>query len=156
MKNLHKKYGNEPKGVDSLFHVNIDTDVLVRYIADDNANDSARIANIFEDSGFKGYLTLIVLTETINVLQRVYKIDRVGIANVVRALLSHSRIEIENSDVVQDALTQYERTTKMGFNECLKVLMGYKLAGERVRTITLNTELQMGKGANRLPYIDWQ
>ncbi len=94
----------------------IDTNVLVRLIARDNT----RQVNAAESFVTKGaWVSLLVLAETVWVLDAVYEIGHAEIALAVEMLLAHKDLTIEDPDVVLAALGQFRRKPKLGFSDCL-------------------------------------
>src|SRR5664280_1148891 len=94
----------------------IDTNVLVRLIARDNT----RQVNAAESFVTKGaWVSLLVLAETVWVLDAVYEIGHAEIALAVEMLLAHKDLTIEDPDVVLAALGQFRRKPKLGLSDCL-------------------------------------
>lgn len=94
----------------------VDTNVLVRLIARDNT----RQVNAAESFVTKGaWVSLLVLAETVWVLDAVYEIGHAEIALAVEMLLAHKDLTIEDPDVVLAALGQFRRKPKLGFSDCL-------------------------------------
>lgn len=94
----------------------VDTNVLVRLIARDNT----RQVNAAESFVTKGaWVSLLVLAETVWVLDAVYEIGHAEIALAVEMLLAHKDLTIEDRDVVLAALGQFRRKPKLGFSDCL-------------------------------------
>ena len=94
----------------------VDTNVLVRLIA----RDDPRQVNAAESFVAKGaWVSLLVLAETVWVLDAVYQIRHGDIATAVEMLLAHKDLTIEDSDVVLAALGQFRLKPKLGFSDCL-------------------------------------
>jgi predicted nucleic-acid-binding protein len=94
----------------------VDTNVLVRLIA----RDDTRQVNAAESFVTKGaWVSLLVLAETVWVLDAVYEIGHAEIALAVEMLLAHKDLTIEDPDVVLAALGQFRRKPKLGFSDCL-------------------------------------
>ncbi|MDR2973736.1 MAG: PIN domain-containing protein, partial [Propionibacteriaceae bacterium] len=86
--------------------IGLDTNVVVRHLTDDDADQSPVAHRIFESlSGERpGYLSFATLLETHWVLRRSYRYSREVVASVVDALLSTSDLVIEGADQVRQAL----------------------------------------------------
>ncbi len=94
----------------------VDTNVLVRLIA----RDDPRQVDAAESFVAKGaWVSLLVLAETVWVLDAVYQIGHAEIATAVEMLLAHRELTIEDSDVVLAALSQFRQKPKLGFSDCL-------------------------------------
>ncbi|MBZ0111544.1 MAG: type II toxin-antitoxin system VapC family toxin [Thermoanaerobaculia bacterium] len=94
----------------------IDTNVLVRLIARDDA-DQTRHAEEFVNRG--AWVSHLVLLETVWVLESVYGLDRERIAVAIGMLLEHSQILLDSPDVVRAAAQQFGLDKKVGFSDCL-------------------------------------
>ncbi|MCL1856291.1 MAG: type II toxin-antitoxin system VapC family toxin [Kiritimatiellaeota bacterium] len=94
--------------------VGIDTNVLIRYLAQDDERQSAVATAFFENEvspSNKGFVCSIVLCETVWVLQRCYAVKRHGITEIVGKLLSLDALEIEHSDCATLALSDFSKGT---------------------------------------------
>ena len=90
--------------------IGLDTNVLVRYIVEDDEKQAelARIA-IEEkcSAGDPGFVSLMVLCEIVWVLQRAYTCSRVQIAEVLMNLLLTETLLIEYHDIAWQAYHDY-------------------------------------------------
>lgn len=87
--------------------IGLDTNVLVRYLAQDDPDQAARATRIVEQElteDAPGFIGLIVLVETVWVLQRLYRAGAEEIRETVADLLGSRSIVIENRGVVASAL----------------------------------------------------
>jgi predicted nucleic-acid-binding protein len=101
----------------------VDTNVLVRLIA----RDDPRQVTAAESFVAKGaWVSLLVLAETVWVLDAVYEIGHDQIAIAVEMLLAHKDLTIEDSDVALAALGQFRRKPKLGFSDCLALEIARK------------------------------
>lgn len=100
--------------------IGLDTNVLVRYIAQDDAAQSAVAARIIESlsSESPGFISLVVIAELVWVLQFSYECDRQEITTVLDRLLRSADLLIENSEIVDQALRAY-RASRADFADCL-------------------------------------
>lgn len=96
----------------------LDTNLLVRLIARDDARQAAR-ADRFVDSG--AWVSHLVLAECVSVLISVFALDRKQIDTAVDMLLQHQTLVIERPDVVAAALAQYRLVKRVSFTDCLVV-----------------------------------
>ena len=91
--------------------IGLDTNVLIRYIVQDDLAQSAVANRVFESelsATNKGYVCPIVLCEVVWVLARAYKQKKAKLREVVRMLLLADFIEIGNRDAAWKALRDFE------------------------------------------------
>jgi predicted nucleic-acid-binding protein len=103
----------------------VDTNVLVRLLARDDAAQTAA-AESFVAGG--GWISHLVLVETLWVLESVYEVDAPGRARAVEMLLGHRDLTMQDPDVVARALAHFRRRPSLGFSDCL-VLEAARKAG---------------------------
>jgi predicted nucleic-acid-binding protein len=87
--------------------IGLDTNVLVRYLAQDDPRQSARATRLVErglTDEIAGFIGLVVLVETALVLQRLYRASPEEIRQTVHDLLGSRCIVVESRDVVARAL----------------------------------------------------
>lgn len=94
----------------------IDTNVLVRLVTRDDANQVAT-AETFVAGG--AWVSHLVLAEAMWVLVSVYDLEPDGIATAVEMLLSHKDLELQDHAVVESALKQFRKRPRLGFSDCL-------------------------------------
>jgi predicted nucleic-acid-binding protein len=94
--------------------------VLVRYIADDDASQSAIVAKVMESlsSESPGFVPLVVMAELVWVLQFAYRFNKHEIAEVIEKLLRSAELLIENAEIVAQALREF-RASRADFADCL-------------------------------------
>ena len=101
--------------------IGIDTNVLVRYIAQDDAVQSRRATAFIEKEcsvSVPGYVGLIVLVEVIWVSESSYGATRVEVAEILRRILSIKQLAIENTEMAWKALRLFE-SSNSDFADCL-------------------------------------
>ena len=100
--------------------IGLDTNVLVRYIADDDASQSAAAAKVMESlsSESPGFVPLVVAAELVWVLQFSYRFNKHEIAEVVEKLLRSAELVIEKAEIVAQALREF-RVSRADFADCL-------------------------------------
>lgn len=90
--------------------IGLDTNVLVRYLTQDDKVQSEVANHIFETqltSTNPGYVTLITLIELTWVLKTAYIQPKEQVANVISGLLESKQLQIEKADVAYLALKRY-------------------------------------------------
>ncbi|MEZ4298866.1 MAG: type II toxin-antitoxin system VapC family toxin [Polyangiaceae bacterium] len=90
----------------------LDTNVLVRFLVEDDASQSAaakRILKAASDAGEMLFVSDVVLIEITWVLSRSYRVGRQGIHDVVGRLLQARQLSFRNRAVLLQALERYEK-----------------------------------------------
>ena len=87
--------------------IGVDTNVLVRYLAQDDPVQSRRATRLFErelSDQEQGYISIVVLVETCWVLKRLYGAGPAEIRATVRDLLDARQLAVERRIAVAQAL----------------------------------------------------
>lgn len=85
----------------------VDTNILVRYFAEDDAAQTLKARHLLEQEltfATPGFVTLVTLVELLWVLNDTYKVGRAIQAEIVSQLLAAPNLVIERDDLVADAL----------------------------------------------------
>lgn len=101
--------------------IGIDTNVLVRYIAQDDPGQSPQATRLIEqecDSATPGFIGLVVLVELVWVCESCYQATRGEIVEILRRVLSIRQLVVEEAETVWKALRLFE-TGKADFSDCL-------------------------------------
>jgi predicted nucleic-acid-binding protein len=123
----------------------VDTNLLVRLIARDDAKQVAA-AESFVAKG--AWVSHLVLAETVWVLEAVFGLEHGQIATAIDMLLRHTQLTIQDSDVVTAAFELYRGRSKVGFADCLILEIARK-AGH-IPVGTFDRELAKLEGAARV------
>jgi predicted nucleic-acid-binding protein len=94
----------------------VDTNVLVRLIARDDAKQTA-LAEAFIAKG--AWISHLVLAETTWVLGAVYELGPTAIGTAVEMLLNHRDFAVQDPDVVSAALANFKQRPRLSFSDCL-------------------------------------
>ena len=89
--------------------IGLDSNVLVRYLAQDDPAQSARATRLIErdlSEREPAFIGLIVLVETCWVLRRLYGATAAELQDVVRDLLEARQLAVENRALVTSALAR--------------------------------------------------
>ena len=87
----------------------IDTSVLIRYVTQDDPEQSRQANRLFESTlseAHPGYLSPLVLAEFHWVLRRKYGFEAADIAGAIRRLLAVPTLVVDKSEVVEAALAE--------------------------------------------------
>lgn len=105
--------------------IGLDTNVLVRYLAQDDARQSARATRLMEKelTPLKpGFISLVVLVEMCWVLQRLYAATEGELLETVADLLGSATLQVESRAVVQATVQRLRSLkSKAGFADHLIV-----------------------------------
>jgi len=129
--------------------IGIDTNVLVRYLTQDDALQSARATTLIEgfNQSTPGFVAQVVLVEMVWVLSRSYKMKREAIADILETLLRSQELVVEQAAAGLLALATY-RETKADFSDALLAQAGL-LAGCH-ETLTFNKAAASASGMRLL------
>ena len=89
----------------------LDTNILIRYIVQDDPLQAELAARIIENDLSEeapGYINLIVLCEILWVLSYAYKYSKDDIIKVLKQILITNCFEVESSHIVWGALNKFE------------------------------------------------
>jgi len=101
--------------------IGIDTNVLVRYIAQDDPAQSKRASRLIEDecsAAIPGFISLVVLVELAWVSESCYDASRGEVAEMVRRILSIRQLVVQDAEVAWKAVRVFE-SSKADFADCL-------------------------------------
>lgn len=101
--------------------IGFDTNVLLRFLMEDDAEQSGIAAAWIRKTGEreeKIFLSHVVLTELVWVLDGSYRMPKDQILDVVESLISTQQIEMEDFETVRHALHDYG-LSGCGFADCL-------------------------------------
>lgn len=116
--------------------IGIGTNVLVRYIAQDDAAQSARATKFVEkecDASTPGFIGLVVLVEVVWVSESCYGATRREVAEIVRRLLGVKQLVVQDAEIAWKALRLFE-SSKADFADCLIERTAHTAGCERVVT----------------------
>lgn len=113
----------------------VDTNVLVRLLARDDAEQVRAAENLISKGA---WVSQLVLAETLWVLDSVYDLSRVQIAMAVEMLLNHRELSVQDAEVVTTALAQYRRRSAVEFSDCLVLEIARKAGHLPVITFDRN------------------
>jgi len=127
--------------------VGLDTNVVIRYIMQDDVRQAAVANRIFGEElslANKGFVSAVVLCEVVWVLARFYKLGRENISTTVRTLLRTASLEFEHRECVEQAYRD-SNAGSANFADCLIGLVNRKCG--------TSTTLTFDRDASRLEYF---
>jgi predicted nucleic-acid-binding protein len=101
----------------------VDTNVLVRLIARDEAKQTAA-AEAFIVNG--AWVSLLALAEAVWVLASVYELNAEEQARGIEMLLDHRQLVLHEHESVATALKLFRSKPALGFSDCLMLEMARK------------------------------
>jgi predicted nucleic-acid-binding protein len=125
--------------------IGLDTNILVRYLTQDDPIQSAKANDIFEHrltQRNRGYVSTIAMVETVWVLDRAYGLTAQEIARAVEQMLQAEVLEVANEQQVFSAMITLKRGLG-SFSDALIAELG--LRAGCIRTLTFDQK------ASRLP-----
>ena len=123
----------------------LDTNVVVRYLTQDDARQAALASRLFErtlSAERPGFVSLITLCEIAWVLAESYQADKARIRSVMEGLLASKQILVEEAELVWKALRAWEKSSA-DFSDAL---MGQAAAAQGCEKI-----VTFDKSAAKLP-----
>ncbi len=117
----------------------LDTNVLLRYLRDDDPAQSKKAARLIQRAVQQGeplFLNDVVLCELVWVLDSVYEHSRREILETMHSILLTAQFEFENRTSIEWALADY-RDSKADFADCL--------IGRRNRTLGVRATLSFDR-----------
>ena len=87
----------------------LDTNVLVRYIMQDDPRQSPRATRLIEalQPDEPGFVPVVALVELVWVLSGSYALDRAQVATVLDTLLRSKELVVDRAELVSQALRRY-------------------------------------------------
>jgi predicted nucleic-acid-binding protein len=123
----------------------VDTNILVRLIAQDNAQQ-VQSAKAFIEHGV--WVPLLALAEAVWVLGATYRNDRSGLIAAIEMFLGLRQVTLQDADVVAAALKLFRGNPALSFTDCLMLELARK-AGH-LPLGTFDKALAKADGAQRI------
>ena len=100
--------------------IGLDTNVLVRYIMQDDEKQSLQATKLIESltPDSPGFIPLVSLVEVVWVLAACFELERVQLVAVLEGLLRTKELTVERADVVWRAVHLFEKGSA-DFADCL-------------------------------------
>jgi predicted nucleic-acid-binding protein len=120
--------------------IGLDTNVIVRYIAQGDRRRAARAVRLIEQECSEtrpGFLSVVVLAELVWVLESCYASTKAEIVAILQRVLGAKQLVVQNADVVWQAVRLYEGGSA-DFADCLIDRIG--AANECEYTATFDKE----------------
>ncbi|WP_249181098.1 PIN domain-containing protein [Burkholderia vietnamiensis] len=91
--------------------IGLDTNVLVRYFAQDDVEQSRKATALMESlsTDRPGYVSQVALVEVVSVLGRCYGVEREQMKEIIDSMIGTKELAVEGADTVRKALRVYPR-----------------------------------------------
>ena len=125
--------------------IGLDTNVLVRYIMQDDPKQSPRATEIVEslEGVGSGYVTLVSIVELVWVLSASFDLTRSQVAQALDGIMRTKQFKIENADQVIRALRVF-KAGKSDFADCLIERSANSAGCEKTITFDVNASKHAG------------
>ena len=100
--------------------IGLDTNVVIRYIAQDDPVQSQKATRLIESlsSDVPGYIPLVALVEIVWILEESYGLTKKELIVILETLLRTKELVVERAEVVARALGVF-LASRAGFSDCL-------------------------------------
>lgn len=112
--------------------IGVDSNVIVRYVAQDDARQAAAATRFLESEltpANPGFVSLVVLAEVVWVMTSIYDADRDAVATTVEALLSAPQLRVQDAETVWTAVQTY-RKVPADFSDLLIALLATRAGSD--------------------------
>ncbi|WP_412528878.1 PIN domain-containing protein [Burkholderia lata] len=101
--------------------IGLDTNVLVRYFAQDDVVQSKKATALMETLSVErpGYVSQVALVEVVLVLGRCYGVEREQMKDIIDSMIATKELVVEGADTVRKALRAFVSSAKADFADCL-------------------------------------
>ena len=125
--------------------IGLDTNVLIRYIMQDDAKQSPKATRIVEslEGVGSGYVTIVAIVELVWVLSASFELTRSQIAQALDGIIRTKQFKIENADQVMRALRVF-KLGKSDFSDCLIERSAESAGCEKTITFDVNASKHAG------------
>lgn len=131
--------------------IGLDTNVIVRYLAQDDERQAAAARRLIEGSlsaESRGFISIVSLAEIVWVMTANYRASRTAVADIVEGLLTAPQLALERADVIWRALRAY-RESKADFSDALIAELGREAGCSKTVTFDRNAAAHPGFEALR-------
>lgn len=108
----------------------LDTSVVLRFLLRDIPDQAAKAENLVKNSSC--YVTDVVLTETVFVLEKIYEISRKDLAALLRSFLTFPHVTY-NTYLMNDVIDMFEKHHSLSIIDCYSAVEA-KIFGNRLAT----------------------
>ncbi|KTB65756.1 type II toxin-antitoxin system VapC family toxin [Pseudomonas allii] len=119
--------------------IGLDTNVLVRYVTQDDPVQSAKASELIESltTASPGFISLVSIVELVWVLQSCYQSAKSDVVIVLETLLRTRELTVEHGEIIWQALRKFV-ANKADFADCLIERCAHAAGCEYTATFDLN------------------
>ncbi|OIN44040.1 VapC toxin family PIN domain ribonuclease [Pseudomonas azotoformans] len=119
--------------------IGLDTNVLVRYVTQDDPVQSAKASELIESltTASPGFISLVSIVELVWVLQSCYQSAKSDVVMVLETLLRTRELTVEHGEIIWQALRKFV-ANKADFADCLIERCAHAAGCEYTATFDLN------------------
>ncbi|BDB18478.1 hypothetical protein cym2001_18430 [Pseudomonas sp. CYM-20-01] len=119
--------------------IGLDTNVLVRYVTQDDPVQSAKASELIESLTIAspGFISLVSIVELVWVLQSCYQSAKSDVVIVLETLLRTRELTVEHGEIIWQALRKFV-ANKADFADCLIERCAHAAGCEYTATFDLN------------------
>ncbi|KVE85438.1 MULTISPECIES: PIN domain-containing protein [Burkholderia] len=125
--------------------IGLDTNVLVRYFAQDDEVQSKKATALMESLSPErpGYVSQVALIEVVWVLGRCYGVEREQMKDIIESMIGTKELVVESADTVRKALRVFA-SSKADFADCLIERSGHVAECEYTATFDVSASKVAG------------
>ncbi|HDR8952584.1 PIN domain-containing protein [Burkholderia vietnamiensis] len=125
--------------------IGLDTNVLVRYFAQDDEVQSKKATALMESLSPErpGYVSQVALIEVVWVLGRCYGVEREQMKDIVESMIGTKELVVESADTVRKALRVFA-SSMADFADCLIERSGHVAECEYTATFDVSASKVAG------------
>ena len=129
--------------------IGLDTNVLVRYVAQDEPVQSARASALIESlsASSPGFVAMVSVVELVWVLQSCFKASKAEIVAVIETLLRTKELKVERAEIIWQALRRFPQANA-DFADCLIERCAH--AADCEYTVTFDSKAARTAGMRKL------
>ncbi|CAB3808889.1 hypothetical protein LMG28614_06905 [Paraburkholderia ultramafica] len=126
--------------------IGLDTNVVIRYFAQDDAAQSKKATALMESFSAErpGYVSQVALVEVVWVLGRCYGVERDQMKDIIESMLGTKELVVEGADTVRKALRVFAASDKADFADCLIERSGHAAECEYTATFDVTASKVVG------------
>ena len=119
--------------------IGLDTNVLVRYVTQDDPVQSAKASELIESltTASPGFVSMVSIVELVWVLQSCYQSAKSDVVMVLETLLRTRELTVEHAEIIWQALRKFV-ANKADFADCLIERCAHAAGCEYTATFDLN------------------
>ena len=125
--------------------IGLDTNIVIRYLTHDDPAQAAAAVRVMDSLSPEspGFLSLIVITELVWVLEASYRFRKNEVVQVLDTLLRSKELVIERAEIVSQALRKFS-SSRADFSDCLIERCGHVAECRYTATFDQNAAASAG------------